>query len=145
MWGRNGEGEQQDGHSESSQPGDIKAAVAGGQQTDKAWRHQHPCRGGDEERGSDQDGAAAEMVQSYERESSDQKGDDQRDSSRTYRCPGHRASIGTHVRPYSPMYSLSGRISRLSACCSMTCAVQPAIREMANTGVNRSVGIPSAR
>ena len=36
---------------------------------------------------------------------------------------GHRAA--PRCRPRSPMYSLSGLISRLSACCSMTCAVQP--------------------
>ena len=40
------------------------------------------------------------------------------------------------------MYSLSGRISRLSACCSITWAVQPAIRLTEKTGVNRSVGMP---
>jgi len=54
----------------------------------------------------------------------------------------HRASIGTQPRPLSPMYSLSGLISLLSACCSMTCAVQPAIRLAEKTGVNRSVGMP---
>ena len=67
-------------------------------------------------------------------------------------CPGlagqrlrrmlHRASSGTQLRPRSPMYSLSGLISRLSACCSMTCAVHPAIRLAEKTGVNRSVGMP---
>ena len=36
---------------------------------------------------------------------------------------GHRAAPS--VRPRSPMYSLSGLMSRLSACCSITCAVQP--------------------
>ena len=46
------------------------------------------------------------------------------------------------VSPRSPMYSLSGRISLLSACCSITCAVQPAIRLTEKTPVNRSVGIP---
>jgi hypothetical protein len=54
----------------------------------------------------------------------------------------HRAASGTHVRSASPMYSLSGLISRLSACCSITCAVHPAILETENTGVNRSVGMP---
>ncbi len=40
------------------------------------------------------------------------------------------------------MYSLSGRISLLSACCSMTWAVQPAIRLTEKTAVNSSVGMP---
>ena len=53
----------------------------------------------------------------------------------------HRESSGIQVRVPSPMYSLSGLISRLSACCSMTCAVQPAILEMEKTGVKRSVGM----
>ena len=54
----------------------------------------------------------------------------------------HRAASGTQVRSASPMYSLSGLISRLSACCSITWAVHPAIRLTEKTGVNRSVGIP---
>ncbi len=54
----------------------------------------------------------------------------------------HRAASGTQVRSAAPMYSLSGLISRLSACCSITCAVHPAILETENTGVNRSVGMP---
>ena len=54
----------------------------------------------------------------------------------------HCAASGTQVRSASPMYSLSGLISRLSACCSITCAVHPAILETENTGVNRSVGMP---
>jgi hypothetical protein len=53
----------------------------------------------------------------------------------------HRWSSGVQVRPRSPTYSLSGRISRLSACCSITCAVQPAIRLTEKTDVNRSVGM----
>ena len=57
---------------------------------------------------------------------------------------GQRSAIATNARTGSPMYSLSGRMSRLSACCSMTCAVQPAIRLTAKTGVNRSVGMPRA-
>ena len=56
--------------------------------------------------------------------------------------PAHRSLSVTQVRSRSPMYSLSGRISRLSACCSMTWAVHPAIRLTENTGVNRSVGMP---
>src|SRR5215467_317394 len=54
----------------------------------------------------------------------------------------HLAASGTQARPASPMYSLSGLISLLSACCSITCAVQPAIRLTENTGVKRSVGMP---
>ncbi len=34
------------------------------------------------------------------------------------------------------------RISRLLACCSMTCAAHPATRLIAKIGVNWSVGIP---
>jgi hypothetical protein len=54
----------------------------------------------------------------------------------------HLASIGIQLSPLSPMYSLSGLISRLSACCSMMWAVQPAIRLTEKTGVNKSVGMP---
>ncbi len=61
---------------------------------------------------------------------------------RPARRPAHRSLSVTQVRSRSPMYSLSGRISRLSACCSMTWAVHPAIRLTENTGVNSSVGMP---
>jgi hypothetical protein len=54
----------------------------------------------------------------------------------------NRSSIGVQFWSRSPMYSLSGRINRLSACCSITWAVHPAIRLIEKTGVNRSVGIP---
>jgi hypothetical protein len=57
-------------------------------------------------------------------------------------CVAHRAANLTQVRPASPMYSLSGLISLLSACCSITCAVHPAILLTENTGVNKSVGMP---
>ena len=55
----------------------------------------------------------------------------------TYRC-----SIGTTFNPTGPTYWLWGRISRLSASCSRTWAVQPAARAMAKIGVNKSVGMP---
>jgi hypothetical protein len=41
-----------------------------------------------------------------------------------------------------PTYSADGRMILLSACCSSTCADQPATRLAANSGVNRSVGTP---
>jgi hypothetical protein len=41
------------------------------------------------------------------------------------------------------MYTEAGRITLLSAYCSRTCAVQPAMRAAAKIGVIRSVGIPS--
>ena len=54
-----------------------------------------------------------------------------------------RSSIGTQRWSRGPMYSESGRITRLSAYCSRTCAVHPAIRAIAKIGVMRSVGMPS--
>jgi len=36
-----------------------------------------------------------------------------------------------------PRYSARGRIRRLSSSCSITCAVQPLMRETAKTGVNK--------
>src|SRR5205814_7830965 len=56
---------------------------------------------------------------------------------------GQRCLIGITFNPTGPTYSLCGRIKRLSASCSSTWAVQPAVRAMANKGVKRSVGIPS--
>jgi len=41
-----------------------------------------------------------------------------------------------------PTYSADGRMILSSACCSSTCADQPATRLAANSGVNRSVGAP---
>src|SRR5262249_7234681 len=58
---------------------------------------------------------------------------DQRASSATYRC-GYSG----------PMYSARGRIRRLLAYCSSTCAVQPEMRLTAKIGVKRSMAIPSA-
>jgi hypothetical protein len=58
------------------------------------------------------------------------------------RDPYARSSIGTYDWFRGPMYSESGRISRLSASCSRTCADHPLIRLAANTQVIRSVGIP---
>ncbi len=56
----------------------------------------------------------------------------------------YRCSMGTQGCPTGgPTYSERGRISRLLAYCSRKCAVQPVIRLIANTGVNRSMGIPS--
>ena len=54
-------------------------------------------------------------------------------------------SSGTNVlRIRGPVYSARGRISRLFAYCSSTCAVQPEMRLTAKIGVNRSIGMPSA-
>src|SRR5438270_522874 len=47
--------------------------------------------------------------------------------------------MGTFLRSRGPMYSDSGRFRRLSAYCSRTCAVQPAIRASPKSGVIRSV------
>ena len=55
-----------------------------------------------------------------------------------------RSSSGTHVCRSGPTYREPGRITLLSAYCSRTCAVQPAIRAAANTGVMRSVGAVDA-
>ncbi len=53
-----------------------------------------------------------------------------------------RSAIGTHVLPTGPVYSDSGRMSRLSACCSMMCAHHPAIRPSEKMDVPRSAGMP---
>ena len=55
---------------------------------------------------------------------------------------GYRSASGTHRFPVGPVYSDSGRISRLSLCCSMMCAHQPAMRPTAKIDVPRSAGIP---
>src|SRR5581483_877032 len=59
--------------------------------------------------------------------------------------PGsYRWSMGTYRPGYSgPMYSARGRMRRLSSSCSITWAVQPLMRETANTGVKRSTSMPS--
>ena len=54
----------------------------------------------------------------------------------------YRSASGIHFFPVGPVYSDSGRMSRLWACCSMTCAHQPAIRPTAKIDVPRSAGIP---
>src|SRR5437667_11259663 len=57
----------------------------------------------------------------------------------------YRASRGTYRCGYSgPTYSARGRMRRLFAYCSSTCAVHPEIRLTAKIGVKRSIGIPSA-
>src|SRR5690625_2943766 len=55
----------------------------------------------------------------------------------------YRCSTGTKVRSFGPTYSARGRMSRLSANCSNTWAVQPDTRLNAKIGVNKSVGMPS--
>jgi hypothetical protein len=54
-----------------------------------------------------------------------------------------RSSNGTQCWSRGPTYSEPGRITRLSAYCSRTCAVHPAMRARAKIGVIRSVGMPS--
>ena len=54
----------------------------------------------------------------------------------------HRWSIRTYLRLGGPVYSDSGRMRRLLAYCSRSWAVQPAIRLIAKSGVNWSIGIP---
>ena len=118
-----------------------------------AAQHQAEQRSGHRS-DADQEDAPAPVAQRHRHDAESR--DEQHDRGRqlaqrpAYRTLGnglasrHRSPIGTHRWSVRPMYSLSGRMSRLSACCSMTWAVQPDIREMANTGVNRSVGMPSA-
>src|SRR5208283_4540419 len=53
------------------------------------------------------------------------------------------SAIGTHSWPSgAPVYSARGRISLLFRYCSRIWAVQPDMRLTANTGVNRSTGMP---
>ena len=54
------------------------------------------------------------------------------------------SASGTGFRGSGPMYSDCGRIMRLWAACSSTCALQPATRETANVGVKNSFGRPMA-
>src|SRR5437016_2638972 len=57
----------------------------------------------------------------------------------------YRASSGTYRCGYfGPMYSARGRMSRLFAYCSSTCAVHPDMRLTAKIGVKRSMAMPSA-
>ena len=65
--------------------------------------------------------------------------------SRALLLPSHglqRFSIGSTARISGPVYSALGRIMRLSARCSMTCAAQPVSRLMTKIGVNNLVGMP---
>src|SRR6202022_2561182 len=55
-----------------------------------------------------------------------------------------RSARGTGFRGSGPMYSDCGRIMRLLATCSSTCAVQPAARETAKVGVKYGFGSPIA-
>lgn len=54
----------------------------------------------------------------------------------------YRRSIGTYSRRSGPTYSARGRISRLFASCSKTCAVHPDTRLTAKMGVKSSMGMP---
>ena len=53
-----------------------------------------------------------------------------------------RCSIGTNWRCSTPTYSALGRMMRLLARCSKTCAAQPVSREQTKIGVNSLVGMP---
>ena len=53
-----------------------------------------------------------------------------------------RAAIGGTGRCSRPVYQESGRISRLSAACSITCAAQPVMREETKIGVKRGMSKP---
>src|SRR5947209_2809830 len=53
-----------------------------------------------------------------------------------------RWPIGSYGRSAGPTYSELGRISRLSPCCSITCAAQPTTRLIAKIGVNSPVSMP---
>ena len=57
-------------------------------------------------------------------------------------APQSLSSRGTYSRSFGPTYQSKGLRRRLSSQYSMTWAVQPATRESAKTGVNRSVGMP---
>ena len=48
------------------------------------------------------------------------------------------------VNPRGPTYTDWGRMRRLSANCSKTCAVQPAVRPTAKVGVNSAAGMSTA-
>jgi hypothetical protein len=53
-----------------------------------------------------------------------------------------RAESGGTGRCSRPVYQESGRISRLSAACSITCAAQPVMREETKIGVKRGMSKP---
>ena len=50
-------------------------------------------------------------------------------------------SIGLNVLSIGPTYLARGLINLLFLYCSRTCAVHPATLDMANKGVNKSVGM----
>ena len=160
---RDDEGEEEQRGAKTAQREDVDHAAADRKQAGVTRRQDQPeCRGKKDEEGQ-QDRTAAEVVQ---RDDEQRCHDPEEDQSyrplarQRQRAPGslrvprrlrsrvgsrrftHRASIGVHFWSRSPMYSLSGRISRLSRCCSITWAVQPDMRDIAKTGVKRSVGIP---
>jgi hypothetical protein len=56
-------------------------------------------------------------------------------------CSEVQRDSGT-ARSGGPTYRLSGRISELACCCSITCAVQPVIRLSTNSGVNCGMSKP---
>lgn len=58
--------------------------------------------------------------------------------------PHYRFVIGMYSRPAWPTYFWVGLKILLSAICSSQCASQPETRDMANTGVKQSCGIPIA-
>src|SRR5207245_10845472 len=57
--------------------------------------------------------------------------------------PQRRSSSGTYTALGGPTYSDSGLMLRLFSYCARTCAVQPAIRERAKTGVKMNSSRPS--
>lgn len=160
---RDDEGEEEQRGAKTAQREDVDHAAADRKQAGLTRRQDQPeCRGKKDEEGK-QDRTAAEVVQRDDEERCHDPEEDQsyRPLARQrQRAPGslrvprrlrsrvgsrrftHRASIGVHFWSRSPMYSLSGLISRLSRCCSITWAVQPDMRDIAKTGVKRSVGIP---
>lgn len=56
--------------------------------------------------------------------------------------PQPRCGNGTTGRCSGPVYQESGRISRLSAACSSTCAAQPVMREHTKIGVKSGMSKP---
>jgi len=63
-------------------------------------------------------------------------------SSVVTRWRDQRADMAGTERCSAPLYSESGRISRLSALCSKTCAAQPVMRLHTKTGVNIGMSKP---
>ena len=56
-----------------------------------------------------------------------------------------REAADVHFLPVGPVYKDSGRISRLSPCCSMTWAHQPVIRLATKIGVYCGTGMPMVK